>query len=37
MTGLLVLGVIGLAMYLFHAIAVEALLKDIVEELRKKK
>ena len=37
MTGLLVLGIIGLIMYLFHAIVVGALLKDIINELRKKK
>ena len=37
MIGLIVLGVIGLILYFFHAIAIEALLKDIVKELRRKK
>lgn len=36
MIGLIVLGVIGLILYFFHAIAIEALLKDIVKELRRK-
>jgi len=37
MTGLIVLGVIGLIMYFFHAIAIEALLWGIIRELRRKK
>lgn len=37
MTGLLVLGIIGLILYFFYTIAIKALLWEIIRELRKKK